>query len=152
MDRCLSMTKLPTTMNTYIWTIDGFSVLPEQALYSEAFKLGKVKWKLSLFPKGLQAGKGTHLSIWLGVHDADLLPEDWKVYAKHKIRVKCQGTGSDIQRETTKGWFHNAADTWGFQFFMPLSQLMDVENGFLLDDTLIVEVEFSVMGMLRNFI
>ncbi|KAJ0773648.1 putative ubiquitinyl hydrolase 1 [Helianthus annuus] len=152
MDRCLSMTKLPTTMNTYIWTIDDFSALPEQALYSEAFKLGKMKWKLSLFPKGPKVGKGTHLSIYLGVHDAALLPDGWKVYAKYKIRVKCQGTGSDIQHGTTNGWFNNAADSWGFPSFMPLSQLMDFENDFLLDDTLIVEVEVSVMGMLRNFI
>ncbi|XP_076929226.1 uncharacterized protein LOC143593495 [Bidens hawaiensis] len=43
-DRCLIMTKPPATMNTYTWTINNFSDITEDVLYSDAFKVGKVKW------------------------------------------------------------------------------------------------------------
>ncbi|KAI7757466.1 hypothetical protein M8C21_003198 [Ambrosia artemisiifolia] len=153
MDRCLMMTKPPTTMNTHTWVINNFSSVTDQVLYSEVFKIGKVKWKLSLYPKGDELGKGTHLSIFLGVHDAASLPDGWKVYSKYKFRVKCHAPGSDVELETHKGrWFDEPTVGWGFSSFMLLSELMDSKNGFLLNDTLIVEAEISVMGMLKNFI
>ncbi|XP_071727058.1 uncharacterized protein [Rutidosis leptorrhynchoides] len=109
-DRCLLMTKPPANMNKHTWKIEKFSAVTEQILYSEVFKIGKVKWKLSLYPKGLNAGK------------------------------------------ETDNWFCNSDDDWGFSSFMTLSELNDTANGFLLNDNLIVEVEFSVMGTLKNFI
>ncbi|KAJ9551963.1 hypothetical protein OSB04_016008 [Centaurea solstitialis] len=51
-----------------------------------------------------------------------------------------------------KRWFSDSALTWGYQCFMPQSELNDPAKGFLLNGRLIVEVEFSLMGMFRNFI
>ncbi|KAL8264669.1 hypothetical protein R6Q59_022799 [Mikania micrantha] len=90
LDRCLLMTKPLPTMNTFTWTIKNFSTLTEEALFSDAFKIGKVKWKLLLYPKGNMSGEGTHLSIYLGVHDVASFPDGWKLYAKFNLRVKNQ--------------------------------------------------------------
>ncbi|KAM0002121.1 putative ubiquitinyl hydrolase 1 [Helianthus debilis subsp. tardiflorus] len=70
LDRCLSMIKPLATKNTYTWTINNFSAVTESVLYSEIFKVGNVKWQLELYPEGDNIGKGTHLSIFLAVHDA----------------------------------------------------------------------------------
>ncbi|KAL8264648.1 hypothetical protein R6Q59_022778, partial [Mikania micrantha] len=43
LDRCLLMTKPLPTMNTFTWTINKFSTLTEETLFSDAFKIGKVK-------------------------------------------------------------------------------------------------------------
>ncbi|XP_035844017.1 uncharacterized protein LOC110931796 [Helianthus annuus] len=136
LDRCLSMKKPPATMNTHSWTINKVSAITEDEVYSQVFKVGKVKWKLSLFPKGF---------------DSAAFPNDWKVYAKFKIRVKSQATENDIEKETDN-WFCNSVDNWGFPTMMILSQLNDSENGFLLNDNLTVEVEILVMGMLKYFV
>lgn len=48
-DQCLSMIKPPITMNTHIWTIANFSALKDEALYSEDFKVGQVKWYVRFF-------------------------------------------------------------------------------------------------------
>ncbi|KAI3755465.1 hypothetical protein L1987_55266 [Smallanthus sonchifolius] len=138
-------------MNTHSWTINSFSDVTEDALYSEVFKVSKVKWKLKLYPKGLNSGKGTHLSIFLAVHDAAFFLDGWKVYAKFKLRLKSEGTESDMVKEAD-GWFYNSVLDWGFSSFMLLSQLNDSENGFLLNDNLKVEVEISVIGTLKYFI
>lgn len=46
----------------------------------------------------------------------------------------------------------NSSVDWGFARFMLLSELTNSRNGFLLNDILTVEVEISLMGMLKNFI
>ncbi|KAI7756138.1 hypothetical protein M8C21_003456 [Ambrosia artemisiifolia] len=150
-DRCLSMIKPLATVNTHTWTINKFSAVTDSVLYSEVFKVGNVKWKLELFPKGENIVNGTHLSIYLGVHDYASFTDGWKVYAKYKFRVKSQGTENDIEEECVD-WFDNSAVNWGILEFILLSELIDSEKGYLLNDNLIVEVEFSVMGMLRRFV
>ncbi|KAL8264647.1 hypothetical protein R6Q59_022777 [Mikania micrantha] len=131
LDRCLLMTKPLPTMNIFTWTIKIFSSLTEEKLRSDAFKIGKVKWNLSLYPKGSGLGKGTHLSIFLGVHDAMSLPNGWKVFADCKFWIK----------NHFNNWFCNSNST-GFPTFMLLSKLIDGKNVFLLNDSLIVEVDY----------
>ncbi|KAJ0935365.1 putative ubiquitinyl hydrolase 1 [Helianthus annuus] len=151
LDRCLTMTKPPTTMNTYTWKINTFSSVTEDVLYSDVFKVGKVKWKLILYPEGNILCKGTHLSLYLGVHDAASLTDGWKVYAKFKLRLLSLDIEDDIEIETD-AWFCNSVNDWGFHGFIPLCQLYDSENDFLMNDNLTVEVEIEVMGTLRYFL
>ncbi|KAF5814428.1 putative ubiquitinyl hydrolase 1 [Helianthus annuus] len=148
-DRCLSLKKPPATIHS--WTINKVSAVTEDEVHSEVFKVGKVKWKLSLFPKGLNSVKDTHLSIFLNIHYTAAFPNDWNVYAKFKIRVKSQATENDIEKETNN-WFSNSVDSSGFPTIMTLSQLNDSENGFLLNDNLTVEVEILGMGVLKYFV
>ncbi|KAI3755466.1 hypothetical protein L1987_55267 [Smallanthus sonchifolius] len=109
--------------------------------------------KVRLYPKGNDSDsvKDAHLSTFLVVHDAASFPAGWKVYAKFKFRVKSQSSKSDIEEEIDH-WFCSSYYAWGFPTFMPLNQLNDFENDFLLNDNLTVEVEISVMGTLRCFI
>ncbi|XP_071740365.1 uncharacterized protein [Rutidosis leptorrhynchoides] len=94
----------------------------EKLISLESFKDTK-NGKLLLYPKGNMTVSGTHISVYLGVHDASLLSDDWRVHADFTIRFSC------------------LADDWGFTSFLELSEVTDAANGFLLNDTLIVEVE-----------
>ncbi|KAL8264651.1 hypothetical protein R6Q59_022781, partial [Mikania micrantha] len=69
LDRCLLMTKPLPTMNTFTWTIKIFSSLTEEKLRSDAFKIGKVKWNLSLYPKGSGLGKEAGMFISRRKHE-----------------------------------------------------------------------------------
>ncbi|KAJ0935353.1 putative ubiquitinyl hydrolase 1 [Helianthus annuus] len=151
LDRCLSMIKPLATKNTHTWTINNFSAVTESVLYSEIFKVGNVKWHLELYPEGNNIGEGTHLSIYLAVHDAASFADGWKVYAKFKICVKSEDAENDMEGECD-AWFHNSALGWGFPSLILLSELIDPEKGYLLNDNLIVKVDISVMGTLRYFI
>ncbi|KAK9056623.1 hypothetical protein SSX86_023985 [Deinandra increscens subsp. villosa] len=151
-DQCLSMMKPPVTMNTHLWTISSFSILKEEALYSEDFKIGKVKWKLSLYPKGFKTGKNTNLSIFLRPHDGGPASEEWKVYAKFKILVKNQNADGTDKTEEADHWFCKTTDGWGFPCFMLLSDLHDYKKGFLSNDTLIVEAKILIVGILKHLV
>ncbi|KAL8264743.1 hypothetical protein R6Q59_022873 [Mikania micrantha] len=145
LDRCLLMTKPLPTMNAFTWTIQNFSSLTEKILILDAFKIGKVKWYLSLYPKGYGLGEGTHLSIFLAVYDAMSLTNGWKIFAGSKFQIKNQSTESDLMRGFDN-WFCNSKSK-GFPTFMLLSELIYSKNGFLLNDNLIVEVEFLLIAI-----
>lgn len=151
-DQCLSLIKPPTVVNTHTWTIENFSAITEKELYSDDFKIGKVNWRLNVHPKGNVAGTGTgtSLSIFLELHNSELLPDGWRAYAKYKLRVKNQGGDADRVKEV-ENWFHKSTAGWGYQSFMLLSEVGDPEKGFLLHDVLIVEAEISVVGILHKY-
>ncbi|KAJ9552125.1 hypothetical protein OSB04_016170 [Centaurea solstitialis] len=168
-DPCLSMTKPPPIVNTHIWRIDNFLDVTERVLHSEIFKFGNVKWKLSIFPKGTGKGEGEYLSIFLMLHDAALLPDGCRVFAKHKLRLKNQSV-INIDRELDieavyhhqlfllcfftgySRWFDKSSCHGGFPCFMPLNYVKDPRMGFLLNRSIIVEAEFLLLGMLKKFI
>lgn len=145
-DRCLSMIKPPPNLKSYTWTIDNFSPLTEDALYSEIFKVCKVKWNLCTRIKKNAKGVGKNLSIYLEIQDAALLPDGWRVYAKYKLRVKSDE--AKMEEELELGyWFDESHVSSGAPCFMPMS-----ENGTFFKGRLIVEAEISYVGMFRNFI
>ncbi|KAJ9551958.1 hypothetical protein OSB04_016003 [Centaurea solstitialis] len=133
-DRCLSMIKPPEIMRTYTWKIENFLTITEKVIYSEIFRVGNVKWRLRVYPNGNKVAgvAGTNLSFYLEVHDAASLPDRWRVYAYFILRLKNQTDNDDIEKGTQK-WFNSSDADWGFACFMPLKQLHDPANGFLLN-------------------
>lgn len=152
--------------------------------------------KLSLYPKGSKTGKNTNLSIFLRPHDvgsgSGSGSDEWRVYAKFKIRVKTHEFGSTHESKgirlyinfshlklktsffITKScwccylyvclswwslyiaeadhWFCKTSDGWGFPCFMLLSDLHDSKKGFLWNDTLVVEAQILIVGILKNLV
>ncbi|XP_071740366.1 MATH domain and coiled-coil domain-containing protein At2g05410-like [Rutidosis leptorrhynchoides] len=145
-DRCLTMIKPPSNMSTHTWKIDNFSAATGVKLQSEIFKIGKIKWTLSLYPKGhYKGGLGTHITLFLSVHDAVSLSDDWKVYADFTFRIKCQ-KGSIDKVRAIRHWFCPSSVSCGFRSFLELSEVTNAANGYLLNDTLIVAVKISCIG------
>nr|XP_043630123.1 uncharacterized protein LOC122601429 [Erigeron canadensis] len=149
-DRCLSFRKPPAPTNTYTWRIDNFSKVTEECIYSEVFKIVNVKWFLNLYPKGENIGEDTHMATYLYVFDYASFPHGWRVYANFRLRVKNQSSKDDIETELDH-WFSKSADNMGISEFMPLIDLHESANGFLVNDVFIMEVEISLLGTLKNF-
>ncbi|KAI3702334.1 hypothetical protein L6452_28070 [Arctium lappa] len=138
----------------YMLKIESFSLLSEAStikIESDIFEASGHKWRLSIYPKGSGEDAGKGLSFFLTIHDVALLPDGWRVYAKCKLCVKNQSDNADIERELVH-WFCDSSFSLGYRCFMLLSQLSDPAKGFLLNGSLIVEAEFSLVGMLKNFI
>ncbi|KAJ9551959.1 hypothetical protein OSB04_016004 [Centaurea solstitialis] len=150
-DRCLSMIKPPPNLKPYIWIIDNISSLTEGPdLYSGIFKACKVNWKLHTRFKKSVISVGKYLAIFLEIHDADLLPVGWKVYARYKLRLKNQSDKGEMEEELKLGyWFDESHVSCGAPCFMPFSKN---EKETLLNGRLIVEAEILYVGMFRNFI
>ena len=57
--------------------------------YSDVFTVGKVPWRLSLYPKGNSAIKGSrdHVAIYLEAADAGSAPAGWKRFVEFKLAI-----------------------------------------------------------------
>ncbi|XP_031383531.1 MATH domain and coiled-coil domain-containing protein At3g58410-like [Punica granatum] len=126
----------------FAWRIQRFSRLTERKYYSDDFTAGGCKWRLLVFPKGNNADS---VSIYLDVPDASTLPSGWRREAQFSLIMVNQNQRSSSTRRETRHTFTAREADWGFTSFKPLAELHTHMNGFLLNDTLIVEAEVDVL-------
>ncbi|XAR72975.1 Ubiquitinyl hydrolase 1 [Bertholletia excelsa] len=143
----LSMIREPKN-NSFTWTVENFSSLMDDRVYSEVFEVEGQKWSLVLHPKGHGKGRGEYVSIFLSVANHEARPLNWKVYAKYKLRIRC--SAFPPVEKVASCWFCSSILSWGFSNFTLLSGLRDTCYCFLPADTLIVEVEIMVMSATKN--
>ncbi|CAN6703489.1 unnamed protein product [Malus baccata var. baccata] len=130
---------------TFTWKIEKFSRLRSQKHYSDGFNVGDFQWQIVVYPKGSSRTPGTHdLSIYLNVADASALPSGWSRYAQFTLTVVNQVNYDKSITVETKHVFSARKSDWGFTSFMPLSELCDFSQGFLVNDTCVLEAEVAV--------
>ncbi|KAK9912387.1 hypothetical protein M0R45_036254 [Rubus argutus] len=127
---------------TYTWTIDNFSKLKTQKHYSDGFVVGDFKWRIVIYPKGSNGKQ--YLSMYLNVADASKLPSGWSRYAEFTLTVVNQFNSDKSITIDTQHQFSASKSDWGFTSFMPLSELFDQNEGYLVDDICVVEAEVAV--------
>ncbi|XP_050386993.1 uncharacterized protein LOC126803243 [Argentina anserina] len=127
---------------TYTWTIDNFSKLKSRKHYSDGFVIGGFKWRIVVYPKG--TGGRQDLSMYLNVADASKLPSGWNRYAEFSLTVVNQFNSDKSITIDTQHQFCAKKSDWGFTSFMPLSELYDQNEGYIVDDICIVEAEVAV--------
>ncbi|KAH7575691.1 hypothetical protein ACOSP7_004430 [Xanthoceras sorbifolium] len=131
---------------TYTWSITNFSK-SEKSQYSGEFSIGGRKWKLQLYPKGNKSKKGKSLSLYLWLADWESVEPKRKVYAKYKLRVLDHSEVNTIEKPASK-WFDSKTGR-GYHDFIPLEDIYELSNGYLKNDTLIVEVEFDIISAIK---
>lgn len=127
---------------TYTWTINNFSKLKTQKHYSDGFVVGDFKWRIVIYPKGSNGKQ--YLSMYLNVADASKLPSGWSRYAEFTLTVVNQFNSDKSITIDTQHQFSASKSDWGFTSFMPLSELFDQNEGYLVDDICVVEAEVAV--------
>ncbi|KAI8556254.1 hypothetical protein RHMOL_Rhmol05G0238400 [Rhododendron molle] len=157
----------------FTWKIENFSKLKTKKLYSDTFYSGGYKWRVLIYPKGnnveylslyLDVGDSATLpygwtryarfsvSVINQIHNALTVRkvaanplEDQLVlallvlvgYSLNASQVPCR-------LRHTQHQFDAREFDWGFTSFMPLKELNDPGQGFLLNDTIIVEADVTV--------
>ncbi|KAI7979571.1 Ubiquitin carboxyl-terminal hydrolase 12 [Camellia lanceoleosa] len=125
----------------FTWKIEKFSGLCTDKLYSSTFSIGSYKWRVLLFPKGNK--KKNHLSMYLDVPDSAVLPSGWSRHAQFSFALLDQIHNQNTVKKETQHEFNSRESDWGFTSFMPLSELHDPSKGFLVNDTIVVEADFT---------
>jgi hypothetical protein len=119
----------------HTWRIDNFSSFQNEFHRSDDFSLGNRTWYIKIYPKGFSASKGKYISLYLMLKDTEM---KGKAYVNYRLGIRDQLHGKH-EELTGKGWFTDQG--WGTGEFLKLSHLDDATMGFLVEDTLIVEVE-----------
>ncbi|XP_058749061.1 ubiquitin C-terminal hydrolase 13-like isoform X2 [Vicia villosa] len=133
-----SIVENTTTPFRFTWRIDGFSQLTEKRLYSDVFEVGGYKWRVLIFPKGNNVDC---LSIYLDAADSSGLPDGWTRFARFCLGVVSQVHTKYSRRKDSYHQFNKHRSDWGFTSFMPLNEFYDPSRGYLVNDTLVIEVD-----------
>ncbi|KAF7840689.1 MATH domain and coiled-coil domain-containing protein [Senna tora] len=141
MSESFSLVKTP--YGTFTWKIENFAASKEY-LESETFEVGRRSWKLSVYPKGDSRTKDC-VSLYLRLDDSNNLPTKEKVYATFKLRIRDQKHSKHFER-TASHWFHAESKGWGFGEFISLKDVNDGSKGYIVNDTLVVQVEIMAVS------
>ncbi|KAK2654569.1 hypothetical protein Ddye_014425 [Dipteronia dyeriana] len=129
----------------HTWKVTNFSTLVEKTYVSESF--GCYKWNIMLYPNGTVEGKGNSISLFLDVSRSSI-PLNSKLFVKFILRVKQQKVnGKHIEYEEIYMYSSLDSSAFGFREFISLAKLKDPKRGYLVDDTLIIEAEVTLLGL-----
>ncbi|CAN6676783.1 unnamed protein product [Malus baccata var. baccata] len=126
---CISMIK-NAAKYTHVWKIKKFSKLKDECYYSKPFTAGNKRWKIVIYPKGNSTSKGTHLSLYLTLADV----KNYILAPKSLQRLPCAFAS---QR------------SWGRASFITLVTLNEADEGFLMNNTCIVEADVTVVAIAK---
>ncbi|KAH8513724.1 hypothetical protein H0E87_006838 [Populus deltoides] len=146
---CLTLVKQPVS-DTFTWKIQNFSALDQESYKSQVFSFGGYKWALLVYPKGNSTEKGKSLSIYLKMEDFETLPCGRTTYAEYMLRVRDQLFGNHIEKKAYSHFSYSIKD-WGHLNFMSLEDVNALPKGFLVNDTLAVEVQIHVITVVKEF-
>ncbi|KAF4355813.1 hypothetical protein G4B88_024983 [Cannabis sativa] len=160
---CLSMIVDPIeTIHT--WKFDAISTKNQEWYESDPFVGGAYKWyiflcvyilnlimnrRILVYPKGSGEGEGTHISLFLQL-EMSSLPPDTKLFVRFVLRLKNQTNNRNNFEEEARKCFSSSSNEWGLRQFMSLAKFEHLENGFILNDTCIIEAECKVLGLIKN--
>ncbi|KAH7522726.1 hypothetical protein FEM48_Zijuj07G0169000 [Ziziphus jujuba var. spinosa] len=135
---------------TFTWKIENFSNLDQPCYYSQAFNVEGVNWKLLVYPNGNGRAKNKSISIFLSLADWGSCKMQEAVYAEFKLRLSDQVNGKHVERNVDESYcFKGNVVGYGLGYpsFMSLSDLRDASKGFIVKDTLIVEVDLRFISV-----
>ncbi|KAJ8476606.1 hypothetical protein OPV22_020333 [Ensete ventricosum] len=131
-----------TSIFKFTWAIKNFSRLKTRKLYSDVFLVGGHQWRLLLFPKGNNVDS---LSIYMDAADSDSLVFGWTRFAHFGLTVIDQIKSDRSITKECQNIFCALRSDWGFTHFMPLSEIRNSSKGFLVNDTLVIEADVTVL-------
>lgn len=135
-------------MTKFTWRIENFSLLEAKDLYSLTFVVNENKWRLLLYPKGSK--KDQHLSMYLRVADSYSLPAEWSIPTKFRISIVNQIDPNKTVKKELEHTFKSGKNGWGWPSFMELSKLHDKSEGYLVEDTCLIEAEVDISAASKD--
>ncbi|CDY43081.1 BnaCnng10870D [Brassica napus] len=138
----------------YTWSIQKFSTLLEDSYYSDVFSIGGRRWNIKVYPGGSATGKGKAVSIFLILNANEKFRPYEKIYVGAKLRVLNQRNFKNIEKQIDN-WYNGPGygdgSGWGYNEFIPFSDLKDSSKGFLVNDVLMVQVEIEAISSTKYF-
>ncbi|BFG14827.1 hypothetical protein CerSpe_011010 [Prunus speciosa] len=141
---CLSGINFPS-MNKYVWKIEKVSKSKTECLESQPFNAGGQTWKIKLYPKGADNGS-THVSIYLILANPEKLSPGSKILTEYTLRIVDQ---LNAEHFYSKGIQWLSASGIGWSNFITLGNFKQLDKGYLLKDTCLIEAEVTVHGIAK---
>ncbi|XP_047309381.1 uncharacterized protein LOC124912778, partial [Impatiens glandulifera] len=130
---------------THFWKVKSFSEI--NFVESDTFTCGDFRWKIRLFPKGASEDiKWKYISVYLCL-DVSSIPSDTKVSTTYTLRVTNEEKSTIFEEKSNYHYFSELRQFDGVLKFMSLAKILDPSRGVLVNDTLFIEAEVSILGV-----
>ncbi|XP_014495548.1 MATH domain and coiled-coil domain-containing protein At3g58270 [Vigna radiata var. radiata] len=127
---------------TFTWKIQNFSKQNTKKLQSKAFRIRGYKWRIRLYPLMRNVD---HFSLYLMVADS-LPPYGWNRNTYFKLSLINQLDENKSVVKETQQKFNGGYRSWG-SFFVNRSVFFDSKQGYLVNDTCIIEAHVCVSDL-----
>ncbi|XP_019152444.1 PREDICTED: uncharacterized protein LOC109149238 [Ipomoea nil] len=132
---------------TYTWKVAGFSNI-SKVCCSDEFTAASLKWKVALCPLGgSKSPNGLNLGLYLTLVDPEVTPNALLVH--FMLSIRNQGKYGKHQVKQSCCCFFTSGFCWGWRSFMPLADLRDLSNGFMVNDCIIIEAHIKNVSIIR---
>ncbi|KAF2072827.1 hypothetical protein CYY_005870 [Polysphondylium violaceum] len=131
--------------------ITNFSQKTSQ-FYTENYTLWNLTWRLYIFPKGNNSDKDMSIYLDLSEIKQNNVPS---IKTSFTVEIMNQKNPEKKVRKTADHTFDSRSGDWGFEKFIEIATLNDPEQGFIVNDTLIINVEipyvYSISGGIATY-
>lgn len=145
----IKLTEVESNKSKFTWKITRFSSFTGENNSSYQFTVGPRRWYLRMCPQGTLEGKGNSLSLYLHASDYVTSPKT-NTLAVFKLRVLDQLKRNHHELDQQL-WFGSDGHK-GEPKFLALDKLHKASNGFLVNDTIYIGVEFFYVSTTENMI
>ncbi|XP_052185449.1 uncharacterized protein LOC127797028 [Diospyros lotus] len=147
---CLLTFEKPN-VGSYTWTINRFFA---QTCFdhheSQWFVAVGHRWRILIYPQGYGDGKGNSVSVFLSL-DESSLPANTRLVVSCIIRMFDQNElKADPFEFTGDNHFGESCLLWGAPKFMPLSNLRNPKQTYLVGDTCVMEAAITLFGTIST--
>ncbi|KAG2298238.1 hypothetical protein Bca4012_009437 [Brassica carinata] len=144
---CIKLFEVPQNNSRFTWKITRFSSFNGKRHSSYEFTVGPRRWKIVMYPEG----KAGNFSLYLAASDYVTSAPKTPTFANYKLRVLDQ-VNRNHHEAGYKNWFSDTSETSGkgTSKFMPLEELHDPSNGYLVNDQIFIGVEFLLVSITEN--
>lgn len=125
----------------FTWEIKNFSKAQDKELQSDFFYVGSSKWKVVVNPNGNKADH--YMSIHLEVVNPKTLVSGRRQSAKFSFTVINQ-IRNDLSYKDVITFNRLKGFGWGPSEFISHEELYDLTNGYLVNDTCIIEAGVTI--------
>ncbi|CAG7906263.1 unnamed protein product [Brassica rapa] len=127
------------------WKLLKFSTLTRDFYVSDEFSIGGKTWAFKVYPNGYGTGEGNSLSLYLTLTENQTLKPYEKVYVRAKLRVLDQKQSRHLEKPILS-WFNATGESSGLERFVSLTDLQNPAKGFIVNDSLSVQVQFEAVS------
>ncbi|CAA0833298.1 TRAF-like family protein [Striga hermonthica] len=127
------------------WNIPNFSKLGSEWVSPE-FSDGCHKWSIKLYKNGIGEASGHFLSLFLYYIPNPTDGNNERLHTRFTICMKNQ-LSSKHESYVGNDWFSAGKLSWGWHSFLEVDKVNDPNEGFIVNDCCIIEVEISVQAI-----
>ena len=130
---------------TFSFTVNNFSTLSESVLSPPTF-VRNLPWKIMIMPRQVSGGagseRGTKSMGYFLQCNGESESSSWSCQASAELRVKNHQKDKDFTRKISH-LFYSKENDWGFSHYMSWNEVVDLEKGFVKDDSVTFEVKVT---------